>query len=93
MDRQWEELKKTGVFLTELADITMVAIARGSKKDILKINTHHKADSPIYAIRAEEYEGRIRDISNQLIVDYDGSHYESLEPIGNTDSKRTGREL
>ena len=80
--------EKKGGFATELPDITKVAIARGSRKDISIINTDHEAHSPINAIRAEESEGGVKDNLNPVIVAYNGSHYESLEPVGTTDSKR-----
>ena len=57
MRKAWDELKTPGPYAAELADITMEALARGSKKDILMININHRAHSPIYVIRAEEYDG------------------------------------
>ena len=64
MSREWAKLKRPD---EDLADITIVAIARGCKKDILIFNTNPNiSHSPIYVVRAEEYPGVERD-SNYCI--------------------------
>ena len=49
------------------------------------INAHSTAHSPIYTIRAEEYNGGIRDNINHVIVAYNGNQYGSSTPVENKD--------
>ena len=79
MSREWAELKRPGIFDSELSYITMVAIARGSHKDILIVNIDHNAHSSIYVVRAEEYEGGERNNPNPVILAYNSSHYELVK--------------
>ena len=44
-------LKQPGIYDTELADIALIAIAKGIKKTLLIFNSNNT----IYVIRAEEY--------------------------------------
>ena len=63
-------------------DIAIIAVARAIHKDILVFNTNaQQSISPIYTINAEEYEGGTRNNLKQIILAYDGSHYESLDTI------------
>ena len=89
IQNQWKELKIPGTYATELSDLAMVAIARGCHKDILIFNTDKEAHSPIYTIRAEEYDGGIRDNINPVILAYNVHHYESLAPKTNEDCIRS----
>ena len=62
--RKWEQLKRKGVYETELGDSALQAIARGSKKDILVFNTSSRAHSLIYVMTADNCPGGERDIYN-----------------------------
>ena len=52
------------------------------------MNTNHLAHSPIYVIRAKEYERGERNNQNPVIIAYNSSHYESLETIDDNDNNR-----
>ena len=43
-------------------------------------------NSPIYVIDAEEYQGKIRNNVNPIILGYNGSHYESLDTCSEEDN-------
>ena len=88
---EWKQLKQPGTYMTEISDLSLIAIARGCHKDILVFNTTEKAHSPIYVIRAEEYTGGIRNNINPVIVAYNGYHYESIEPMTDADRLRSVR--
>ena len=53
----WEKFKTPGTYNTDIADLAMLAIARGCNKDILIFNTEIGAHTPIYVLCAEDYEG------------------------------------
>ena len=86
---EWEQLKRPGTYTTEISDLALVAIARGCHKDILIFNTSVEAHGPIYVIRAGEYTGGIRNEITPVTVAYNGYHYESIEPITETDRLRS----
>ena len=67
----------------------MVAIARGCQKDILIFNTSVEAHGPIYVISAGEYTGGLRNEITPVTIAYNGHHYESIEPITETDRLRS----
>ena len=43
--KKWSQLKRKGVYETELGDLDLQAIAKGNHKDILVFNTNIKAHS------------------------------------------------
>ena len=73
MSSKGAKLKRPGVYDTDLADITLVAIPRGCKKDVLFFNTNHNiSHTQIYVVRAEEYQGGERDNPNPVTIAYKG---------------------
>ena len=85
----WDELKTPGTYTTDISDLAMVAIARGCQKDILIFNTSAEAHGPIYVIRAGEYKGGLRNEITPVTIAYNGNHYESIEPLTETDRLRS----
>ena len=68
------------ILKTALRDLALVAISSVCTKAKLLFNTRVKAHSPIYAIRADQYPGRKRDIAASVILAYNSYHYELLYP-------------
>ena len=86
---KWNKLKRPGIYDKELADIAIIAIARGLNKDILIFNTNHNiSHNPIYVIQAEEYPGGERDNPNPVILPYNGSHYDSINTCTSEDDTK-----
>ena len=89
MLEEWNKLKRPGIYDTELSNITMIAISRGLKKDLLIFNTNHNiSQTPLYVIRAAEYPGGKRDKPKLVILAYNGSHYESLDTCTSEDDTK-----
>ena len=61
----------------------------GCQKDILIFNTSAEAHGPIYVICAGEYEGGLRNEITPVTIAYNGNHYESIEPLTETDRLRS----
>ena len=79
----WEKMAQAGEWNVDLyADLMALAVACGSKKVLMIINT--QAEFPISVLNPREY-GYEPDTGVPVIIFYNGQHYESAVPVTNAD--------
>ena len=87
---EWNHLKMSRTYASDLGDFVLPAVAHCTQKDILIFNGDECLNpDPVYVIEASRLGNRQANTDIPVVLAYNGTHYESLLPYTESDTQKS----